>query len=88
MLLGFVGFLLYMGFLTPLILLICVVPFSVLFAAESIADYSEGRGSVWDMALSVLIRPFLIYVYSIVGVYAIVMDALNREGVWHPNQRI
>lgn len=87
-LLGFVGFLLYMGFLTPLILLICVVPFSVLFAAESIADYCEGRGSIWDMALSVLIRPFLIYVYSVVGVYAIVMDALNREGVWHQNQRI
>lgn len=87
-LMGFVGFLLYMGFLTPLILLICVTPLSVLFAAESIADYSEGRGSVWDMALSVFIRPFLIYVYSIVGVYAIVMGALNKEGVWHQNQRI
>jgi cellulose synthase/poly-beta-1,6-N-acetylglucosamine synthase-like glycosyltransferase len=87
-LLGFVGFLLYTGFLTPLILLLCVTPFSVLFTAESIADYAEGRGNVLDVALSVLIRPFLVYVYSLVGVYAVVMDALNREGVWYQNHRI
>ena len=40
------------------------------------------------MALSILIRPFLIYVYSLVGVYAVVMDALNKDRVWYQSQRI
>ncbi|HTX43104.1 MAG TPA: glycosyltransferase family 2 protein, partial [Methanocella sp.] len=84
----FVGFMLYMDVLTPLILLICLAPFSVLFAAESIVDFCEGRGSAIDMVLSIFIRPFLIYAYSLVGVYAIVMDAVDKERVWYPSQRI
>jgi cellulose synthase/poly-beta-1,6-N-acetylglucosamine synthase-like glycosyltransferase len=87
-LMGFVGFMLYMNVLTPLILLIVAVPLSVLFAAESIVDFSEGRGSVIDMAISIFIRPFIIYVYSLVGVYALVMDALSREREWYPSTRI
>ncbi len=87
-LMGFVGFMLYMGVVTPLVPLIFLAPLSVLFAAESIVDYCEGRGSVLDMALSLFIRPFLIFAYSLVGVYALVMDALDRERVWHPSQRI
>ena len=87
-LMGFVGFMLYMNMMTPLILLLSAAPLAVLFAAESIADFCEGRGSVRDMAISIFIRPFIIYVYSLVGVYAIVMEALNRERVWHPNQRM
>lgn len=87
-LMGFAGFMLYMDLLTPLILLIIVAPLSVLFAAESIVDFCEGRGSVIDMAISIFIRPFIIYVYSLVGVYALVMDALSREREWHPSQRI
>jgi cellulose synthase/poly-beta-1,6-N-acetylglucosamine synthase-like glycosyltransferase len=87
-LMGFVGFMFYKGVLTPLILLILVAPLSVLFAAESIVDFCEGRGSVLDMALSIFIRPFLIYVYSLVGVYAVVMDALNKDRVWYQSQRI
>ena len=87
-LMGFVGFMFYMGVLTPLILFILVAPLAVLFAAESIVDFCEGRGSVLDMALSIFIRPFLIYVYSLVGVYAVVMDALNKDRVWYQSQRI
>ncbi len=87
-LMGFVGFMLYMDVLTPLILFICVAPLSVLFAAESIVDFCEGRGSVIDMALSIFIRPFIVYVYSLVGVYAIVMDTLSKDRVWYQNQRI
>ena len=87
-LMGFVGFMFYMGVLTPFILLILVAPLSVLFAAESIVDFCEGRGSVLDMAFSIFIRPFLIYVYSLVGVYAVVMDALNKDRVWYQSQRI
>lgn len=87
-LMGFVGFMLYMDVLTPLILLICVAPLSVLFAAESIVDFCEGRGSVIDMALSIFIRPFLIYIYSLVGVYALVMDAVDDERVWYQSRRI
>jgi cellulose synthase/poly-beta-1,6-N-acetylglucosamine synthase-like glycosyltransferase len=87
-LMGFVGFMLYMEVLTPLILLICLAPLSVLFAAESIVDFCEGRGSVVDMAISIFIRPFLIYAYTLVGVYALVMDALNNDRVWYQSQRI
>jgi len=87
-LMGFVGFMLYMNMMTPLILLLSAAPLAVLFAAESIADFCEGRGSVRDMAISIFIRPFIIYVYSLVGVYAVVMEALNKERVWHPNRRI
>jgi len=87
-LMGFAGFMLYKNVLPPLILLIIVVPLAVLFAAESIADFCEGRGSVIDMVISIFIRPFIIYVYSLVGVYALVMDALSRERVWHTSQRI
>ncbi|BAI60714.1 putative glycosyltransferase [Methanocella paludicola SANAE] len=87
-LLGFVAFMLFMGVLTPVILLIIVVPLSVLFAAESIVDFCEGHGSVIDMVISIFIRPFIIYVYSLVGVYALVMDALSRERVWYTSQRI
>jgi hypothetical protein len=85
---GFVGFMLYMNVLTPLILLILVAPLCVLFAAESIVDFCEGRGSVIDMAISIFIRPFIIYVYSLVGVYALVMDALSSDRVWYQSQRI
>ncbi len=85
---GFVGFMLYMDVLTPLVLFICVAPLSVLFAAESIVDFCEGRGSVLDMALSIFVRPFIICAYSLVGVYALVMDALREDRAWHPNQRI
>jgi hypothetical protein len=87
-LMGFVGFMLYMNMMTPLILLLSAAPLAVLFAAESIADFCEGRGSVLDMAISIFIRPFIIYVYSLVGVYAVVMEALSKERVWHPNRRI
>ena len=87
-LMGFVGFMLYMNVLTPLILIILVAPLSILFAAESIVDFCEGRGSVIDMAISIFIRPFIIYAYSLVGVYALVMDALSRERTWHTNKRI
>lgn len=87
-LLGFVAFMLYAQVLTPVVLLVIVAPLSVLFAAESIVDFCEGRGSVADMALSVLVRPFIIYAYSLVGVYAVVMDALSREREWLPSRRI
>ncbi len=87
-LMGFIGFMLYMHVLTPLIFLICLAPLSVLFAAGSIVDYCEGRGSVIDTALSIFIRPFLIYAYSLVGVYALVMDAMDMERVWHQSRRI
>jgi cellulose synthase/poly-beta-1,6-N-acetylglucosamine synthase-like glycosyltransferase len=87
-LMGFVGFMLYMDVLTPLILLICLAPLSVLFAAESIVDFCEGRGSAMDMALSIFIRPFLIYAYSLVGVYALVMDAVDKDRVWYQSRRI
>ncbi len=87
-LMGFVGFMLYMGVLTPLILFICLMPLAVLFAAASIVDFCEGRGSIADTLLSIFIRPLLIYAYSLVGVYALVMDAMDRERVWHPSQRI
>jgi cellulose synthase/poly-beta-1,6-N-acetylglucosamine synthase-like glycosyltransferase len=87
-LMGFVGFMLYMDVLTPLILFICLAPLSVLFTAESIVDFCEGRGSALDMALSIFIRPFLIYAYSLVGVYAVVMDAVDNERVWYQSRRI
>ncbi len=85
---GFFGFMLYMDVLTPLVLLICLAPLAVLFAAASIVDFCEGRGSIFDMLLSLAIRPFLIFAYSLVGVYALVMDAMDRERVWYPSQRI
>lgn len=87
-LIGFMGFMLYAGVLPPVILLICCAPFAVLFAAESLVDFCEGRGSVPDMVLSVFVRPWVIYVYSIVGVYAVVMDALNVEGQWYESKRL
>lgn len=88
MLMGFAGFMLYMGVLPPLILLICCAPLAVLFVAESIVDFTEGRGSIPDMALSIFVRPWVIYAYSLVGVYAVVLEALNRERVWHQNKRM
>lgn len=87
-LMGFVGFMLYMDVLTPLVMLLCLAPLAVLFAAASIVDFIEGRGSITDTVLSLVIRPFLIFAYSLVGVYALVMDAMDRERVWYPNQRI
>jgi hypothetical protein len=51
-------------------------------------DFCEGRGSALDMALSIFIRPFLIYAYSLVGVYALVMDAVDNERVWYQSRRI
>lgn len=87
-LMGFVGFMLYMGVLPPVILLLCCAPLAVLFAAESIVEFCEGRGSLPDMALSILIRPWVIYVYSIVGVYVVVMDAISAKGQWYESQRI
>jgi cellulose synthase/poly-beta-1,6-N-acetylglucosamine synthase-like glycosyltransferase len=87
-LMGFFAFMLYMDVLTPVIILIVVAPLAVLFAAASIVDFVEGRGSVVDMAISIFIRPFFIYLYSIIGVYAVVMDALSNDRVWHQNQRI
>lgn len=87
-LIGFMGFMLYAGVVPPAIFLICCAPFAVLFAAESLVDFCEGRGSVPDMVLSIFVRPWVIYVYSIVGVYAVVMDALNVEGKWYESKRI
>lgn len=87
-LMGFVGFMLYMNVLPPVILLLCCAPLAVLFAAESIVEFCEGRGSVPDMVLSIFIRPWVIYAYSIVGVYAVVMDAINAKGRWYESKRI
>lgn len=87
-LIGFIGFMMYMHVLTPLILFICCAPLAVLFAAESIQEFKEGRGSVLDTFLSIFVRPWLIYGYSLVGVYAVVLDVLDAERVWHENRRI
>lgn len=87
-LIGFTGFMLYAGIVPPVILVLCCAPFAILFAAESLVDFTEGRGSVIDMALSIFIRPWVIYVYTIVGVYAVVMDALNAQGKWYESARI
>lgn len=87
-LMGFMGFMLYAGIVPPVILILCCTPFAILFAAESLVDYTEGRGSVIDMALSIFVRPWVIYMYTIVGVYAVVMDALNVQGKWFESTRI
>ncbi len=87
-LMGFMGFMLYAGVVPPVILILCCAPFAILFAAESLVDFTEGRGSVVDMALSIVVRPWVIYAYTIVGVYAVVMDALDVQGQWYESARI
>ncbi|MCD1294851.1 glycosyl transferase [Methanocella sp. CWC-04] len=87
-LIGFMGFMMYMNVITPLILFICCAPLAVLFASESMNEYKEGRGSILDTILSILVRPWVIYAYSLVGVYAVVLDILSSDHVWHENRRI
>lgn len=87
-LMGFIGFMMYMHVITPVILLICCAPLAIIFASESIVSYSEGRGSLLDLAISIFVRPWVIYAYFLVGVYAVVLDVLSTERTWYENQRI
>ena len=86
-LMGFVGFMLYMNMMTPLILLLSAAPLAVLRRRVHCRFLRRTGQRGMDMAISIFIRPFII-VYSLVGVYAVVMEALSKERVWHPNRRI
>jgi cellulose synthase/poly-beta-1,6-N-acetylglucosamine synthase-like glycosyltransferase len=87
-LMGFMGFMMYMNVITPVILYLCCAPLSILFASESIHEFREGRGSLLDLLLSIFVRPWVIYIYSLVGVYALVTDIISGDRIWHQSQRI
>jgi cellulose synthase/poly-beta-1,6-N-acetylglucosamine synthase-like glycosyltransferase len=87
-LLGFLGFMLYVNVVPPIILFAFCAPLAVLFAAESYLQIEEGRGSLQDMAMSLFVRPWIIFMYSLVGVYAVVLDVLDARRTWEENQRV
>jgi hypothetical protein len=49
---------------------------------------SRGRGSVADLLMSIFVRPWFIFPYTLVGVYAVVLDLINAPRTWEVNQRI
>lgn len=87
-LIGFIGFLLYVNIVPPVILATFAAPLAILFAAESFLQLSEGRGSISDILLSLIVRPWIIFAYSLVGVYSVVLDVLDTERDWAENQRM
>ena len=87
-LVGFLGFLLYVNVVPPVILAAFAAPLAILFAAESILQIEEGRGNIADILLSLFIRPWIIFAYSLIGVYAVVLDVLDDKRDWVENKRI
>lgn len=87
-LVGFMGFMLYVNIVPPIVLFTFVAPLAILFAAESILQLGEGRGSVSDVLLAFLVRPWIIFIYFSLGVYSLVLDILDAERTWSENQRI
>lgn len=87
-LVGFLGFLLYVNVVPPVILAAFAAPLAILFAAESILQIEEGRGSITDILLSIFVRPLIIFAYSLIGVYAVVLDVLDARRDWVENQRM
>jgi cellulose synthase/poly-beta-1,6-N-acetylglucosamine synthase-like glycosyltransferase len=87
-LMGFVGYLLLRGAVPPEAVIAFVTPFAILFAAESLLQMSRGRGSVADLLMSIFVRPWFIFPYTLVGVYAVVLDLINAPRTWEVNQRI
>ncbi|WP_148266538.1 glycosyltransferase [Methanocella arvoryzae] len=87
-LMGFLGFMLYVNVVPPIILIALVLPLAILFAAESILQLEEGRGSISDILLSIFVRPWIIFAYSLVGVYSVVLEVLDAERDWEENKRI
>ncbi|HEY3272511.1 MAG TPA: glycosyltransferase family 2 protein [Methanocella sp.] len=87
-LMGFVGYLLLKGAVPPEAVIAFGTPFAILFAAESLLQMSRGRGSVADLLMSIFIRPWFIFPYTLVGVYAVVLDLINAPRTWEVNQRI
>lgn len=87
-LMGFVGYLLLMGVVPPYAIIAFIAPFAVLFAAESLLQIALGRGSVADLLMSIFVRPWFIFPYTLVGVYAVVLDLINAPRTWEVNQRI
>ena len=87
-LMGFLGFLLYVDIVPPIMYFAFCAPLAVLFAAESLQQIGEGRGSLKDMAMSIFVRPWFIFLYSLVGVYVFVLDLLDAQRTWEEVQRI
>ena len=87
-LMGFVGYLWFVGAVPPTAIIAFGAPFSVLFAAESLLQIALGRGSLADLLMSIFVRPWFIFPYTLVGVYAVVLDLLNAPRTWEVNQRI
>ncbi len=88
MLMGFVGYLLLMGAVPPEAVIAFGMPFAILFAAESLLQIALGRGSLADLLMSIFVRPWFIFPYTLVGVYAVVLDLINAPRTWEVNQRI
>ncbi|OPY29528.1 MAG: N-glycosyltransferase [Methanocella sp. PtaU1.Bin125] len=87
-LMGFVGYLLLMGVVPPYAIVAFGAPFAILFAAESLLQMTLGRGSIADLLMSIFVRPWFIFPYTLVGVYAVVLDLINAPRTWEVNQRI
>ncbi|HMK45614.1 MAG TPA: glycosyltransferase family 2 protein [Methanocella sp.] len=87
-LIGFLGFMLYVNIVPTAILAAVAAPLAIIFAAESILQIEEGRGSLIDVILSLFVRPWIIFAYSLVGVYSVMLDLLDAERAWSENQRI
>jgi cellulose synthase/poly-beta-1,6-N-acetylglucosamine synthase-like glycosyltransferase len=87
-LMGFVGTLLFKGVVPPEAFIAFGAPFAILFAAESLLQIAQGRGSIADLLMSIFVRPWFIFPYTLVGVYAVVLDLINAPRTWEVNQRI
>ena len=87
-LMGFLGFMLYVNVVSPIILAAFAAPLAILFAAESLLQLGEGRGNIADVLLSLFVRPWIIFAYSLIGVYSVVLEVLEAERDWAENQRI
>lgn len=87
-LMGFLGFMLYVNVVSPIVLATFAAPLAILFAAESLLQLGEGRGNISDVLLSIFVRPWIIFAYSLIGVYSVVLEVLEAERDWAENQRI
>ena len=87
-LMGFVGTLWIMGAVPAEAVIAFGAPFAILFAAESLLQIALGRGSILDLLMSIFVRPWFIFPYTLVGVYAVVLDLINAPRTWEVNQRI